>query len=116
MELCGPAKRLRVFVGERDKSGHKPLYEALLSMARDSRLAGATVTRGLMSFGATSRIRSARVLDLSADLPVIVEIVDTPNRIESFLPLVKDLVKKAGCGALITAEVLDAWQYAHTGA
>ena len=77
---------LRIFVGESDKYGHRPLYEAIVLKARESGLAGATVTRGVMGFGKNSILHTAKILRLSEDLPMIVEIVDSLESVESFLP------------------------------
>jgi PII-like signaling protein len=83
---------LRVFVGESDKHGHVPLYEAIVSKAREAGLAGATVLRGVMGFGRHSVMHTAKILRLSEDLPMIVEIVDSLERIEAFLPILDTMV------------------------
>lgn len=85
---------LRVFVGESDKQDGAPLYEWIVRRAREHHLAGATVLRGLMGFGANSRVHTTKVLRLSVDLPVMVEIVDTRERIESFIPVIDHAVKE----------------------
>lgn len=77
---------LRIFVGESDKHGHGPLYEAIVLKARESGLAGATVTRGVMGFGKNSVLHTAKILRLSEDLPMVIEIVDSLEKVESFLP------------------------------
>jgi PII-like signaling protein len=77
---------LRVYLGELNKHGHQPLYEAIVLKAREMGLAGATVLRGPMGFGAASRMHTAKILRLSEDLPVVVEIVDAPDKINAFLP------------------------------
>ena len=79
---------LRIFIGESDKHDARPLYEWLVLQAREQGLAGATVIRGMMGFGAHSRMHTAKILRLSEDLPIIVEIVDTREKIEAFLPTV----------------------------
>ena len=79
---------LRVFVGEASKHGRMPLYEWIVQQARAQGLAGATVLRGILGFGANSRIRTTKILRLSEDLPVVVEIVDTPEKIEAFLKII----------------------------
>jgi len=84
---------LRVFVGENDKHGHIPLYEAVVLKARESGLAGATVLRGLMGFGRHSVLHTAKILRLSEDLPMIVEIVDSLEKIEAFLPLLDRMIR-----------------------
>ena len=76
MEISGQAVLLRVFIGESDKLGHLPLFEAIVKSARDAGLAGATVLKGVLGYGATARIRTAKILDLSADLSMVIEIVD----------------------------------------
>ena len=79
---------LRIFIGESDKHDGKPLYEWLVLKARSSGLAGATVLRGIEGFGAHSRLHTAKILRLSEDLPIVVEIVDTREKVEAFLPIV----------------------------
>jgi len=111
MELKGEAKLLRIFLGESDKVRHTPLYESIVRYAKDAGLAGATVWRGIEGFGATSRIRTSRILDLSTDLPVIVEIVDHEGRIDQFLPKLHDLFESVGCGGLITIEKVQIIKY-----
>ena len=85
-------KLLRIFIGENDKYEGQPLYEWIVRKARECGLAGATVLRGLEGFGAHSRLHTAKILRLSSDLPIVVEIVDTEEKIESFLPLIDDAV------------------------
>ena len=87
-------KLLRIFIGESDKREGLPLYEWIVRKAREQGLAGATVLRGLEGFGARSLLHTAKLLRLSSDLPIIVEIVDTANKIESFLLLVDDAVEE----------------------
>jgi hypothetical protein len=79
---------LRIFIGESDRHGGMPLYEWIVRTAKEKGLAGATVLRGLEGFGARSRIHTARILDLSTDLPIVVELVDTLDKIEAFLPVI----------------------------
>jgi len=92
MKLEGEGQLLRIFIGENDRWHGKPLYEAIVARAREEGLAGATVLRGLMGFGAKSRIHTAKVLRLSEDLPIVVEIVDRADRIAKFVPLLDDMV------------------------
>ena len=92
MKLEGEGKLVRIFIGENDQWHGKPLYEAIVMRAREAGLAGATVLRGLMGFGAKSRIHTAKVLRLSEDLPIVVEIVDRADRIEAFLPALEEMV------------------------
>lgn len=84
---------LRVFIGESDKYGHKPLYEVIVLKAREAGLAGATVLRGVMGFGKNSILHTAKILRLSEDLPMIVEIVDSLEKVESFLPALDEMIK-----------------------
>jgi len=100
MSLPTDGKLLRVFVGESDRWDGRPLYEAIVLEARKRGLAGATVIKGFMGFGAHSRIHTAKLLELSQDLPIIVEIVDAVEKIEAFMP---DLERMVGDG-LITIE------------
>ncbi len=100
MSLPSEGKLLRIFVGENDRWHGKPLYEAIVMEARTRGLAGATVIKGFMGFGAHSRIHTAKLLELSQDLPIVVEIVDAPEKIEAFIP---DLEQMVGDG-LITLE------------
>ena len=86
MKVPSEAELLRIFVGESDKRGGRPLYELIVQEARRRGMAGATVLRGTLGFGAHSRIHTAKVLRLSEDLPMVIEIVDTPERIAAFLP------------------------------
>ena len=79
---------LRIFIGEDNKHGRTPLYEWIVQQARSQGMAGATVLRGILGYGANSRIRTTKILSLSTDLPVVVEIVDTPEKIESFLKVI----------------------------
>lgn len=104
MELNGDSKLLRIFIGEADKIGHQCLYEALLMAAKKQGLAGCTVVRGIMSFGASSRVHTARLIEISQDLPIIVEIVDIEEKINAFITVADGLLEKAGCGGLITIE------------
>jgi len=100
MSLPTEGKLLRIFVGESDRWEGRPLYEAIVLEARKRGLAGATVLKGFMGFGAHSRIHTAKLLELSQDLPIVVEIIDAPEKIEAFMP---DLEKMVGVG-LITVE------------
>ncbi len=84
---------LRVFIGESDRHGHQPLYESIVLQARQAGLAGATVLRGVMGFGKHSILHTAKILRLSEDMPMIVEIVDSLEKIEKFLPLLDELIK-----------------------
>jgi PII-like signaling protein len=83
---------LRVFVGESDRHGHRPLYEVIVLKAREAGLAGATVLRGVMGFGRRSLIHTTKILRLSEDLPMVVEIVDSREKIEGFLPALDEMI------------------------
>ena len=104
MKISGQAVLLRVFVGESDKLGHLPLYEAIIKQARDSGLAGATVLKGVLGYGATARIRTHKILDLSSDLSMVIEIVDEEEKISEFQRSLTALFEDAGCGGLVTLE------------
>ena len=107
MEIPASALRLRIYVGESDRWEHQPLHEAIVQRAREQHLAGATVTRGLMGFGKTSRLHTAKLLRLSLDLPIIIEIVDAPDRIHAFLPDLKPMIN----GGLVTLESVSVVAY-----
>ena len=111
VELERDSRLLRIFIGEADKLGHKPLYEALVLEAKQMGVAGATVLRGILSYGASSRIHAAKLLDLSFDLPIVVEIVDHSEKIESFLERANEMIETAECGALITIEKAEVVHY-----
>jgi uncharacterized protein len=91
---------LRIFVGESDKHGHLPLYEAIVLKARETGLAGATVLRGVMGFGRHSVMHTAKILRLSEDLPMVIEIADSLEKIEAFLPILDQMVAEG----LVTLE------------
>ena len=84
---------LRIFIGESDRDGHRPLYESLVLQAREAGLAGATVLRGVMGFGKHSILHTAKILRLSEDMPMIIEIVDSLEKIEAFLPVLDETIK-----------------------
>ncbi len=104
MEITGQAVLLRVFIGESDKLGHLPLYEAIVKQAREAGLAGATVLKGVLGFGATARIRTHKILDLSSDLSLVIEIVDEEDKITAFKKKLSNIFTQAGCGGLVTLE------------
>ncbi len=104
MKLEGEGKLLRIFIGEADRFEHKPLHEQLVLKAREMGLAGATVLRGIEGFGARSRMHTAKILRLSEDLPVVIEIVDTEEKVDAFGKVAGELIEKAGIGAMITEE------------
>jgi hypothetical protein len=90
--LDGDGKLVRIFIGESDTWQGKPLYQAIVRRAREEGLAGATVVRGIEGFGAKSHLHTSRILRLSEDLPLVVEIVDTDERIEALLPILDEMV------------------------
>ncbi|MCA1841429.1 MAG: DUF190 domain-containing protein [Actinomycetota bacterium] len=100
MRLEGEGQLVRVFVGESDSWHGKPLYQAIVERVRREGIAGATVIRGIEGFGADSRIHTARILRLSEDLPVVIEIVDSKDKIEAILPMLDDMVTEG----LVTLE------------
>jgi PII-like signaling protein len=107
MELPRDAMLLRIFFGENDKYKSRPLYEAIVMAARDAKLAGATVLRGPMGFGRSTHMHTTKILRLSEDLPLIVEIVDTEEKIKAFLPILDPMM---GSG-LVTLEKVQVLQY-----
>ena len=107
MQIPRAAILLRIFLGENDRHDHRPLYEAIVLRARELHLAGATVLRGPMGFGHSSRLHTAKILRLSEDLPMVVEIVDSEEKINAFLP---ELEKMMGSG-LVTIERVQVLQY-----
>jgi uncharacterized protein len=109
MHLPEEAELLRIFLGESDRYQGKPLYEAIVLAARQRGMAGATVLRGIMGFGANSRMHTAKILRLSEDLPIIVEIVDKPERIAEFMPELEKMIAEG----LITLERARVIAYRH---
>jgi len=105
------SKLLRIFIGDADILNHTPLYEAILLKAKTSGLAGGTVMRGIMSFGASSRLHTVKLLDLSEDLPVVIEIIDHEDKIRAFIEVVGKMIEEAGCGGLITVEKAEVAYY-----
>jgi PII-like signaling protein len=101
----GAGKLLRIFIGESDRRGHQPLYTAIVDAARKAGLGGATVFKGIEGFGGHSVVHAARVFDLSSDLPVLIEIVDSEERVRAFLPQLDELVSE-GLVTLETVEVI----------
>lgn len=107
MKIPDEGYLLRVFIGESDRFGGRPLYEAIVLKARELHLAGATVLRGPMGFGANSRLHTAKLLRLSEDLPMIVEIVDAKEKIDALLPFVDEMVQEG----LVTLEKVQVIRY-----
>jgi uncharacterized protein len=113
MKLEGEGKLLRIFIGETDRADGKPLYETIVTQAREQGLAGATVLRGVEGFGARSRIHTARILRLSEDLPIVIELVDTEEKIKAFMPTVDRLFERSGSGGMVTLERAEVIRYTH---
>ena len=111
MQLPSEAQLLRIFIGESDRHHGRPLHEAIVQLAREKGLAGATVLHGIMGFGAHSRVHTAKILRLSEDLPIVIEIVDQPDRITDFLPLVDEMIGEG----LVTLEDIKVIAYRHDG-
>ncbi len=109
MKLPEQGVLLRVFISEADSYEGRPLYEQIVMRARELNLAGATVTRGIMGFGANSRVHTAKVLRLSEDMPVIVEIVDTKENLDKLFPFIDKMV----CDGLVTMERVKVIKYSH---
>jgi PII-like signaling protein len=109
MKISEDGQLLRIFIGESDHWKGKPLYEAIILKAREMGIAGATMLRGLMGYGAASRIHTAKILRLSEDLPIVVEIVDNADKIEALLPIIDEMVQEG----LVTLEKVRVIQYRH---
>ncbi|HTY01466.1 MAG TPA: DUF190 domain-containing protein [Bacteroidota bacterium] len=116
MKLEGEGKLLRIFIGEADRSEGRPLYEAIVRRAREHGMAGVTVLRGVEGFGARSHLHTAKIVRLSEDLPIVVELVDTEEKMRGFMPLLDALIEKSGSGGLITLERAEVIWYGHGGA
>lgn len=110
MKLPAEAQLLRIFIGESDKFGSRPLYEVIVEEARKQKIAGATVLRGILGFGANSRLHTAKILRLSEDLPVVVEIVDDPAKIADLLSTLDPMIQEG----LVTLEKVQVIAYRHT--
>jgi PII-like signaling protein len=111
MHIEGEAKLLRIFVGESDLINHVPVHEKIVLEARKAGLAGATVMKGIMGFGASSRIHTTKLLRLSEDLPLVIEIVDSEKKIEEFIPMLNDIFEQANSGGMITMEKVNIIKY-----
>jgi uncharacterized protein len=107
MHLPQEAMLLRIFIGESERWKHGPLYEAIVMKARELHLAGATVLRGPMGYGKSSRLRTAKILRLSMDLPLVIEIVDAEEKIQGFLPVLEEMMS----GGLVTLEKVKVIDY-----
>ena len=111
MQVPRQAQLLRIFIGEADRADGKPLYEAIVLKAREMQIAGATVLRGGMGFGHSSHLHTSKILRLSDDLPLIIEIVDSPERIQEFLPVLDRLISDGEGSGLVTLENVQVLQY-----
>ena len=111
MQIPHEAVLLRIFIGESDRWQHKPLYEAIVLAAREAHLAGATVLRGPMGFGKSSRLHTAKILRLSMDLPLVIEIVDSQDKISAFLTTLDTMIG----GGLVTLEKVHVLHYRSGG-
>lgn len=107
MTLRGEGKLVRIFIGESDRWEGRPLYEAIVHRAREGGLAGATVLRGIEGFGASSVVHTARILRLSEDLPIVVEMVDTAEEIDRFLEEIDEMISEG----LVTVERVEIRKY-----
>ncbi len=112
IEIEGPGKRLRVYIGEKDHYHGKPFYEAIIYRLRKEKIAGATVFRGIEGYGADSQvIHTANLLRWSGDLPIIIEIVDTETEITKATEIIKEMLEDAKCGVLMTLEDIEILRY-----
>lgn len=109
MKLSGQAVMLRIYIGESDQYDGRPLYEQIVLKARQLNLAGASVLRGILGYGANSRIHSAKLLTLSEDLPLVIEIVDTKENLDKIMPYIDESVKEG----LVTLEKMNVIKYRH---
>jgi PII-like signaling protein len=107
MQVPHDAVLLRIFIGEKDHFGRRPLYEAIVTRARSEHLAGATVLRGPMGFGHSSRLHTAKILRLSEDLPLVIELVDCEAKINAFLPVLDSMMRSG----LVTLEKVQVLRY-----
>jgi PII-like signaling protein len=112
MKETSAAKLLRIHIGELDRARGKPLFEALVAEARAAGLSGATVLRGIESYGASSVVHRSRLLELSEDLPIVVEIVESEEKVRAFLERIDPLLEEADCGVLITLEKVEVLRWA----
>lgn len=109
MHLPENAEKLRIFIGETDRHDGRPLFEAIVLAAKKAGLAGATVIKATMGFGANSQVHTNKILRLSEDLPLVIEIVDEPDRIEAFLPTLDQMIDEG----LVTKEKVQVIFYRH---
>lgn len=115
MEIKGSGKLLRIYIGEGDRYKGKSLFQAIVLQLREIGLAGATVIKGIEGFGADSRVlHTARLLRLSEDLPILVEVVDSDERIQLAIEVIEEILREAGCGSLMTLEKVEILRYKPT--
>jgi uncharacterized protein len=107
MRLRGEGKLVRIFIGEGDRHGRKPLYQAIVQLLREEGMAGATVLRGIEGFGAESHLHTHRILRLSEDLPIVIEVVDLAERIDAILPRIDEMVQEG----MVTVERVEVIAY-----
>ncbi len=107
MSIEGEGKLLRIFIGESDRWNHRPLYEEIVRVARERQMAGATVVRGIEGFGRNSHLHTARILRLSEDLPLVIELVDTQEKVDSFLAEIDEMIT----GGMVTVERVEVRAY-----
>lgn len=111
MVLEGEAKKLKIITGESDRVYQRPLFEAIVFAAKKYKMAGVTVSKGLISYGASSIISNSKVFTLSDEQPVIIELIDRPERISSFSEIASKLIEKASCGGIICIEDVEVILY-----
>lgn len=111
MHISGTARLLRIFIGESDRAHGKALYDAIIAEARHAGMAGVTVLQGRAGFGASSVVHTMKILQLSQDLPIVVELVDSEENIAAFSPRLDALLEEARCGALVTSEKVEIERY-----
>ena len=111
METLSKPKLLRIFVGENDKAGHHPLFEAIVMAAKKMNLSGATVVKGIMGYGANSVVHTSKLFEISSDLPMVIEIADTDDKVRAFSKVVEELFEKSNSGGLITIEDVEIIRY-----
>jgi len=104
----GTQTLLRIFIGENDKHNHRPLYMVLLELFRKNKMAGTTILRGIAGFGAKSHLHTTEILRLSSDLPIVIEVVDTQEKIDIIIPLIDEIIQEG----LITMEKVEVLRYA----
>lgn len=111
MELTGQAVNLRIYCGETDRYENQPLYEAIVYAARKEGLAGATVLRGMMSFGASHSIHTIKIFSLGDELPILIDITDSKVQVDKFVHVVEEMMEKSGKGGLIITNEVEVHRY-----